>query len=749
MRMMKNREDKPLRTDVLFDRDLEAIRGRYADAGYFEAEPGPVSMSFRDSRASLEITVTEGPKVSVSFSGNSELSDRKLGRLLLFRSEHDASDAVIESSAEKIRDAYRERGFADADVEAKKKEAAGEVHLEFAVSEGPRVTVEEIAISGNSAFTAKQIKGMMNTRESGVFRSRPFREDLLEADVQYITDQYAARGYLSAEARPTVTRIADGTKVLVGLKISEGRQTLTGTVSFEGNSAIAEKELFSAVKLHAGMPFSERSVEEDRYRILSLYSAKGYLYAGVEAEKKPHFGAVEDVSPEVVHVTYKITEDRQVRIGRVILRGNVQTKDYVIMRELRPRTGEPYNYEEILRSQQRVYRYGYFNLARFEPVRPAMKEYEKDMLFTVRERPAGAVEFGVGYGDLDRLRGFAEVSHRNLWGTARYASFRVEESDILTRAVFNYQEPWFLGYRLDSRFSLAWSHKSNINQDTREIFYRTRKTSAAYGVEKTFNGLKTSLTYQYENVENIIINPQAQLAPEDSDRVLISSLSPAVVWDRRDDPFNPRRGSIHGVIWKEAMKELGSEADFTKLTVQSTWFVPAADYAVIALSGRAGWAWPHEGTLVIPIHERFYLGGSTTVRGFTQDSVGPFRVSVVDGVVTRVPTGGSSMVQLNAELRLTSVGGLGVVFFTDAGNVWTDHDIRLNDLRASYGIGLRYQTPVGPLRVDYGQKIHRRGATLATDPDTGLPVVSPATGLPVVVPGESPGELHFNIGHAF
>ena len=140
-----------------------------------------------------------------------------------------------------------------------------------------------------------------------------------------------------------------------------------------------------------------------------------------------------------------------------------------------------------------------------------------------------------------------------------------------------------------------------------------------------------------------------------------------------------------------------------------------------ALSGRAGMAWPQRDTVEVPINERFYLGGGTTVRGYLQDSIGPPFEAATSA---KVPTGGSSMIQLNAEARLNAAGGNGVVLFVDGGNVWIDQQIRLHELRASYGAGLRYATPVGPLRLDYGQKIHRR-------------------------PGESPGELHFNIGHAF
>jgi outer membrane protein insertion porin family len=756
LKVMRSRPGRPLLTNVLLEDDLEAIKKKYAAAGYPAASPGPVSMSFRDERAFLEIAGTEGPKVNVSFSGNhtfcaeqfpdlltydpddprpdaimEEQCAEYFRDLLLIWTEHDVSDTVIESSVDKIRNEYRDRGFADVKVEVKRTERPGALDLAFSIQEGRTIAVDEVRVEGNSVFTAKEIKAMMATRESGWLRERPFREDVLEKDLDIIIDQYAAAGYLSAEVKQTVTRTKDGGRALIALKVAEGRQTLTGNISFEGNAALSAADLSAVLTMKPAAPFNDRLLEEDRYRVLSLYSTKGYLYARVEAEKTPAFpdeaagrsartgtAAV----PEVMNIRFRVSEDQRVTIGKIILRGNVETRDSVILRELEPRTGEPYNYESILKSQQRVYRYGYFNLAKFEPVHPNEKEYVKDMLFTVEERPAGAVEFGVGYGTLDRLRGFVEVSHRNLWGTARYASLRLEASDILERAALTFQEPWFLGFRnLDSKYLLAWSDAKRINEETREVYYQTRKTTASYGVERSKDGLKVSLTYQFENVENYNVQPAAELSPDDSGRVLISSLSPAIILDKRDDPFNPHSGGIHGINVKEAMNFIGSKADFTKVTVQSTWYLPLAEHTITALSARAGMGWPHHETQEVPLHERFYLGGSTTVRGYTQDSVGP---SNPDASGNLIPTGGSAMVQLNAELRLNTAEGGGVVFFTDAGNVWVDQTIRLHDLRASYGAGLRYHTPVGPLRIDYGLKIHRR-------------------------PGESPGELHFNIGQAF
>jgi outer membrane protein insertion porin family len=264
---------------------------------------------------------------------------------------------------------------------------------------------------------------------------------------------------------------------------------------------------------------------------------------------------------------------------------------------------------------------------------------------------------------------------------------------------------------------LVYSDEKNINSDTRQIYYETRRKSASYGVEKTLDHVKASLTYQYEGVNNYNVSPGAILSPEDVGYVLISSLNPALVWDLRDDIFNPRSGSVHGIVIKEALKKLGSEADFTKVSLQSSWYFPVGADSVLALSARAGMAWPHRNTTEVPINERFFLGGGTTIRGYTQDLVGPI---APDGT----PTGGDSMLLFNVEYRWNVAKGFGFALFSDAGNVWQDQTLRPFDLRASYGAGIRYGTPIGPLRIDYGRKINRR-------------------------PGESPGELYFNIGQTF
>jgi outer membrane protein insertion porin family len=722
LKTMKSEPGGPLRTNVLLDHDIAAIVEKYVEAGYPAVKQGAVDIGFREGKAFVLIEIKEGPKVTVTFSGNRAFSDSELRKQLLIWSERDASDAIIDGSSDKIRNLYQADGYDNVKVTVKRTAQPGRLDLVFDIQEGKRITVERITVDGNRYFPAKQIRGEMALKEPWWFSSSPFRQDLLDKDVEYLRDRYQDAGFLSAEVKSKVDLAEGEGKANVHILISEGPQTRAGKIAFEGNNALTASQLLEKLSAKPGLPYNDRMVDEDRYRILSAYSDRGYLYARVEVDRKPHDGTID--------VTYRITEDQPVRIGRIIVRGNESTKESAIRRELLLKPGDAYDYEKILKSQQRIYRFGYFSRVRFEPLNPSEKEYVKDMLLSIEERPAGSVEFGVGYGDLDRARGSVEVSYRNLWGLAHYAGVRFEMSDILTRSILNYQHPWFFGYDLQGKFALVWSNTEHINSQTREIYYNTREASASYGVEKKLGEMKASLTYAYENVTNYDVEPGVILSFQDIGHVRVSSLIPALVWDLRDDIFNPKKGAIHGIVLKEAMHQLGSQADFTKLSLQSSWYIPLGPSVLTALSARGGMAWPQYESTDIPLHERFYLGGSTTIRGYTQDSVGPSNLNP-DGTTT--PTGGSAMWLLNAEVRVMATEGFGFVLFSDAGRVWLDQNERIiinqpdqlrPPARASYGAGIRYGTPVGPLRIDYGLKINRR-------------------------PGESPGELHFNIGHAF
>ncbi|HEY5600286.1 MAG TPA: BamA/TamA family outer membrane protein, partial [Candidatus Manganitrophaceae bacterium] len=380
-----------------------------------------------------------------------------------------------------------------------------------------------------------------------------------------------------------------------------------------------------------------------------------------------------------------ITEGKQVRVGRIRLEGNLKTRDYVLLREMLIHEGDPYDLEKILKSQQRLYRTGLFPIARFEPVHPEERPSVQDVTLTVTERPRIAVEFGVGYADYERLRGFFEMTHRNLWGTGRQISARAEGSRVEEKYTLNYKEPRFFGWNVDARLGAAYiiERRESFDLET---------SSGTGGFDKSFpETLKGSFLYQHERNRVTDVDPTARLAPEDLadvNIVSIASLNPSLIRDTRDDPFNPRSGSVNGVTFRDAAKLLGSEIQFVKTTAQTSWYFSPAPRLVLAFSGRFGAAQrfgetksiPISGdTQLVPIPERFFLGGRSTVRGYDQDKLGVQGVTLVDGK----PSGGNAMLIFNEELRIFLPKSFGLVFFFDHGNVWLSHeDIAFSQIKS-------------------------------------------------------------------
>jgi outer membrane protein insertion porin family len=337
----------------------------------------------------------------------------------------------------------------------------------------------------------------------------------------------------------------------------------------------------------------------------------------------------------------------------------------------------------------------------------------------VKEGNAGAYEFGIGYADYEQFRGYAEVSYRNLWGLNRQGLLRGELSSLQQRFITQYTEPWLLGYPLPFRVMFLYEDKKEISIPGREVRYRIERYAASAGVEKQLTDkLKSELYYEYSIVRTSDVQPDVVLSKEDVGTLAISSIRPSLVYDTRDNPFEPTKGIVAGLSVKIASSLLFSETDFVKVTLYGSTFHRLHRRVVLALSGRGGMAYGYDHTDELPLVERFFLGGRFSVRGYEQDTLGPKGAD-------NNPTGGNAFAMGSIEFR-TDVGrGFSLVPFLDLGNVWVKvSDVDPSDIKYTAGLGLRYGTPVGPLRVDYGFKLNKEK-------------------------NESSGELHFSIGHAF
>jgi outer membrane protein insertion porin family len=377
----------------------------------------------------------------------------------------------------------------------------------------------------------------------------------------------------------------------------------------------------------------------------------------------------------------------------------------------------PFDDSLLAKERQGIYKLGLFTNVEMEVL--DKYDHKKDILMRLNEEDAGAVEFGFGYGDFERFRGFLDLSYRNLWGLNRQASLRLEMSSLEKRSILQYLEPWFLDQQMPFRIFLIYEDREELNFDTRKTLYRLNRYGATAGVEKKLSDtLKAGLYYEFSFVNTFDVQPDVVLSKEDTGTLAISALRPGIVYDSRDNPFDPKKGILSGIQLKVTSPLLLSETNFIKLLANGSTYQQLSKRFVLALSLRAGTAWGYHETTELPIVERFFLGGRTTVRGYRQDTLGP---KGPDGN----PTGGDAFLCGNLELRSYIGKGFGIVTFLDSGNVWQKaKNIDFGDLKYSTGLGFRYNTPVGPISIDYGHKLNKEK-------------------------GESNGEIHFSIGHAF
>lgn len=695
----------------LIERQALAVKEFYRKNGYFKTEVGFRLLKTPDKKkVDVEYNILEGEPARVSklfLAGNKAFSDKRLIKKLALKEGETYQEERILKAVRRLESYYRGKGYSGtkADFQSRYMPEGNEVHLTVNIYEGERegkkVKVGRIVFKGNSAISSKILKKQMLT-------GRLFSEETLAADMDAIEFLYRKNGYLTARvAEKAITYNEYGSEIDIEITIYEGPQTVIRKLETEGNTLFTSEELLKKGGLKEGGPLDPWEVDDSVVRMSSLHFQKGHVYAKVSYTRE----FIEDKTG--VTIRYTVNEGIPVRIGKIVIRGNDFTEDKVIRRELLVKPGDVYDPEMIFKSQQRVYKLGSLSSVRINPIEEEVIAEGKDLLLSVKERKAGAFELGVGYGTEERFRGFAELSHRNIFGTGASARLRGDVSQLQNSYTLGFNKPWLFDLPVEGRFSL-------IDQVMRRPSYSLEKYAAIAGLDKDLTEfIKGSLQYEYEISRLFNVDEGAKIAPEDEGTLDIGTVSPIISRDSKDNPFNPRTGSVNSIkLDYSAGMATGSEAEFVRYILQSSWYMPVSKSVVWGLSARGGWATAYGKTKEIPISKRFFLGGRTTVRGFELDSIGPKGAGS--------PTGGDVYLNLNTELRFPIYRNIGGLLFVDAGNVWLkrEGDVNLADLRSSAGAGLRYLTPIGPLSLDAGWKLDREK-------------------------GESEWEWHFTIGNVF
>ena len=683
---------------VKLRKEIERVRLHYKKDNFLKPVVGPYTFS----NGSLDINIDPGKKLEVVFENNSAVNSKTLIKEAPFFDGEDFRDDLVEEAISRIVSLYHSKGFPFVQIAPVITSNKDTVIIRFFIFEGSEVVVNSVTLEGIT-ISEKNLKDVMLLK-----KGKLYNPDLIESDKAILIEFYNALGYLNAVIDDVRIAVKDSMADII-IKIKEGAKTLIEGIEIKGAIFISKKEIINAVRIKTGDPYNEVDISDARYRIIALYGNSGFIDSKVDIKQQ--------AGEKGVKIIFEIDEGKLTLFGKTVISGNAGTKNEVIKREMLYENGAPFNPSLLTKTRQRLYKVGLFTDVDVDAIE---KEGDvKNVHIRVKEAKAGVVEFGVGYGDYERFKGSFDISYRNLFGMNRQLSFRTEISSLEQRYIVNYTEPWFSGKRLPFKMLLIKEERTEKTIETRETRYKLRRHTASVGFEKKFSErVKGEIFYDFSLVKTFEVKPDVILTKEDSGTIAIAGIRPGIVYDTRDNPFDPRKGVLAGISVKTASGYLLSETDFVKAIVNGSVYQELNKYFVAAVSLKSGMSQGFDKTKELPLVERFFLGGRTTIRGYEQDTLGPKGVNGSS-------TGGNVFILTNLELRTDVAKGFGIVTFLDGGNVWKKTgDIKLSEMKYTAGAGIRYNTPVGPLRIDYGHKLDREK-------------------------GESRGEVHFSIGHAF
>lgn len=676
--------------------------------GYFDDVT--VEIETLEGGVKLIYLVKEKPTIiKVEFQGNKELTDEKLREKITVTVGSIADIPLIQDNASKLQLFYEEEGYWLARiVPVINKIGENEVSLTYQIDEGEKVKIKKIIIEGNRAISTGKIKKAMKTSEWAIYSfitsSGYYKRETMSADIEAIKDLYYNNGYIKASVGDPEIRITEDKKgMLITIRVSEGEQFRVSSVSITGNKAFSEADLKKKVTIAPGAVFSKEALRHDVSGMTDLYTQNGYALANVFPDVIP------DDATKQAQVVYKVEEGDVYRIGRIEVSGNVRTRDKVIRREMRLDEGDLFNSALLKRSYERINNLNFFESVDLSP-RPRYEEKMLDVDIKVKERATGFVSVGGGYSSIDKLIAMVDITQGNLFGKGQFVKMRGELGGRSSFYELSFRDPWFMDKPV--------SFSADVYKTSREyVEYERRATGGGFGFGKNFGEYWSgSVSYNFEKAtisirEGVDPNSVSTIITEQIGTRTTSSITPSVAWDTRDNYLDPSRGFRHSLYVTFA--GLGGSNAFIKGVADSAWFFPVGS-TTISLRGRIGYATGIFGK-ELPLYERFYVGGIYTVRGLGFGEAGPrAKTEIKDDQGNVIGTkeeviGGTKELIFNAEYVFPIVSELklkGVVFF-DAGNSY-DLDEPFGKLRYTSGVGIRWISPMGPIRIEWGYNFDKR-----------------------------------------
>ena len=721
------------------------VRELYASGFFDDIE---VDLERNDRGVVLRFAVRERPSIAkVEFEGNSEIDNDDLKEGIELKANTVLSHPAVRRSVQKIRDMYAEKGYFLAEAESEIiPQRNNEVTVRFRIKEHQQVSVRRITFIGNDHISSEELRSVMYTGNAGFFAfgsGGPFRQDAFERDIAVISALYYDRGFLQVSiSTPRVMLTPDKSGIEVSVTIEEGprhkirqlRIYERGPDGKEVEPIGGRRNLRMMVRANPGDYFNRAALLEDLQAIRSLYRDNGF--ANVDATPQTNI----DPDTHEVDVIVPVERGPLVHFERIEVRGNSKTRDRVIRREMEVAEGEPFNETLLERSRRRITALGYFERVDVSTEQGSAPD-KLNVYVEVTEKPTGTFQIGAGFSSLENFIATAQIQQANLFGNGQSLALQAQVSGIRALVSVRLYEPYFLDSKFSASVDLFTQRRiyTDFSQDS-------TGGSLTFGYPLIAPELTASLTYTAERdsvstqpattflsgstgAQTSVFNrlPLANLFNDG----FTSSIRPGLIYDTRDNRLFPTSGIYLYGSSELASSYLGSTNRFLRHRVLGRFYYPLGLGFVLKLNTEFGHVTSpaQEG---VPIFARFFLGGIMDVRGFRYRTIGP-RVgltSTTDPNSSPIPNGanigGNLLYFQNLELEIPLVESVGVrgVIFTDAGNTWNLEDnycrtggvsvpfpeispcfnglSSLARLRTSYGAGIRWFSPLGPLRFEWG-----------------------------------------------
>lgn len=694
------------KSNALLDRDaVEHDIKELFRMGYFDEVSATVER--QGSQTVLVFVVKEKPAIrSVTLVGNDDVSNDDFKEQLGLGDRRIYDERLIREGVQKVKTFYQEKGYYGTEITYTVEPADDNaVTIAFKVIEGEKKVVREIAFEGNREMDDDDLEDEIETAtyswwRSWITGSGVVKKEKLETDVQRLTQYYLNRGYVDVRiTEPVVEDVEDGIRVV--FKLTEGEEFKVGKITASGTLLDGGVEkVLEGVELASGDVFSVEKLRNDTFHISEKYTDIGYAFANVERETQIKR------ETKTVDVDFVVNKGELIHINRVEIIGNQKTADNVIRRTMKLQEQDLFSSSRITRSKELLERLGYFEEVTITS-EPADEKNTVDLNVVVREGSTGSFSAGVGISSGDGLIFSTRIAENNLFGTGNSLTFDVSAG---TR-----QENFILSFNNPRVNDTNWSFGSELLAVDHEYddFNRSQlggSLSAGYPLwfldEEAFDDINFSVRYSLLEVNiNEVDDDASQLVKDEEGKSTSSSVTPRIVRSTIDNPSDPTKGSRQDFSVEFA--GLGGNEKFWLVSVKNAFYLSFPELIskdiVFAQRTRLGWGEPYAGDDRFPLFRRFFPGGIDSVRGFDAREMGP---SDEEGN----EYGGNKQLIGNFELifpLFKEIGLKGLVFY-DIGNAFDDSEsMSISGLRQAWGWGIRWKSPLAPLRFEVGYPIDK------------------------------------------